>query len=518
MIRLQYLRLLIVLLALIQAPRAALAEIDLGSWRTHAAMAEQGAVCGAFADLMAMQMLVDEKVGRLWTERRAYSGSVILHAAELEGRADVDSAAVDELLNRYAMWLLNNLANTANAEILDPAARDAASDMIGDVCVGLYAQADRAILKQHPSLGSCSPGQAPLPLLSAGNADAAKTCEGEDALLAATTIKQAEDAVEDMLRRLDMERTRTAMLNDELAVLQTDNDRLHREVAAKRVLRSKVDDLSRSNADLRAELGNLRAERDRLAATAAEVASLTRQNDALRAETAKLSEALTAELAARTSLSTELAGLRTDYDDIAGELLDTAKALRDAEATITTLPSLDEMAQRTAEIGAARNEVQRLTDERDAIRRELASATAALETVTKTRAGRSRTPDKAAAQPAELALLDSEVEMAPSRTSLASETQPSPRPAPAQAGGEPSFFVQLGAFRSKSGALSEIGRLQIVFPDNRDLAALIVSSGEAADGSSVYRIMTDSMQVAEAERLCSLLWTDMVSCVLKAVP
>ena len=55
-----------------------------------------------------------------------------------------------------------------------------------------------------------------------------------------------------------------------------------------------------------------------------------------------------------------------------------------------------------------------------------------------------------------------------------------------------------------------------MFPDNRDLAALIVSSGEAADGSSVYRIMTDSMQVAEAERLCSLLWTDMVSCVLES--
>ena len=30
--------------------------------------------------------------------------------------------------------------------------------------------------------------------------------------------------------------------------------------------------------------------------------------------------------------------------------------------------------------------------------------------------------------------------------------------------------------------------------------------------------MTDSMQVADAERLGSLLWTDMVSCVLKAVP
>ncbi|MEC7049668.1 MAG: hypothetical protein VXX06_06135, partial [Pseudomonadota bacterium] len=74
--------------------------------------------------------------------------------------------------------------------------------------------------------------------------------------------------------------------------------------------------------------------------------------------------------------------MRSDYDDIAGKLLDTATALRAAEATITNLPSLDEMAQRAAEIGAARNEVQRLTDERDAIRRELASATSALETVT----------------------------------------------------------------------------------------------------------------------------------------
>ena len=87
------------------------------------------------------------------------------------------------------MLLLNNLANTANAEILDPAACDAANDMIDDICARLDAQADRAILKQHPSLGSCSPGQAPLPLLSAGNADAAKTYEGGDALLAATTIK-----------------------------------------------------------------------------------------------------------------------------------------------------------------------------------------------------------------------------------------------------------------------------------------------------------------------------------------
>ena len=53
-------------LALTQAAvRPAQAEIDLGTWETYATMAEQGAVCGAFADIMAMQVLVEKKLGRL---------------------------------------------------------------------------------------------------------------------------------------------------------------------------------------------------------------------------------------------------------------------------------------------------------------------------------------------------------------------------------------------------------------------------------------------------------------------
>ena len=517
LIRLQSLRLVFVLLALIQAPKAALAEIDLGSWRTYAAMAEQGAVCGAFADLMAMQMLV-EKVGRLWSERRAYSGSVILRAAELEGQADVDSKAVDELLNRYAMWLLNNLANTANAEILDPVARDAASDMIGDVCTGLYAQADRAILKQHPSLGSCAPGQAPLPALSTREVESAKTCEGGDAILAATTIKQAEDAVEDMLQRLETERTRTAALNNELAVLQTDNDRLHREVATKRILSTKVDDLSQSNEKLRTEVGKLRAERDRLSDGVAEIADLTLQNDALRAETARLADELTAELAARTSMATELARLRIDNEQLAGRLVDTTTALEAAEATITTLPSLDEMADRTAEAAAARDEVQRLSKERDSLQSELANATNILETVTRTKSQDSQPPAKAPQRQIGLGLLESELDTAPAQTPIMSQIIAQRQPPQTADGSEPDFIVQLGAFRSRSGALSEIGRLQLAFPGNVDLAALNVTSGKDSSGASVFRIMTNAMQATQAERLCSLLWTDMVSCVLKAAP
>ena len=48
------------------AVRSAQAEIVLGTWESYATMAEQTVVCGAFADIMAMQVLVDEKLGRLY--------------------------------------------------------------------------------------------------------------------------------------------------------------------------------------------------------------------------------------------------------------------------------------------------------------------------------------------------------------------------------------------------------------------------------------------------------------------
>ena len=47
------------------AVRPAQAEIDLGTWETYATMVEKCAVCGAFADIMAMQVPDDEKLSRL---------------------------------------------------------------------------------------------------------------------------------------------------------------------------------------------------------------------------------------------------------------------------------------------------------------------------------------------------------------------------------------------------------------------------------------------------------------------
>ena len=47
------------------AVRPAQAEINLETSETYATMAEQGAVCGAFADIKPMHVTVDEKQSQL---------------------------------------------------------------------------------------------------------------------------------------------------------------------------------------------------------------------------------------------------------------------------------------------------------------------------------------------------------------------------------------------------------------------------------------------------------------------
>lgn len=316
-------RVVAVMFAMALSPRLAVAKIDLGQWRTHAAMAEQGAVCGAFADLMAMQGLVDEKMGRQWSERRAYSGSVIRRAAELEGRNDVDGGVIDDLLNRYSMWLLNNLANAANAEILDPAARDAARDMIGDVCAGLYAQADRAILKSegHQKADGSSGGRI----------------------------------------------------------------------------------------------------------SAADINELTSANEHLRDKVASLQQKLADHIEAGRNADSKIRALQKRHDD--------------ALARVAALNT------------------------------ELAAATASLP--------------------------------------------------PSHAGDDmtvQSFVVQLGAFSSRSGAMSEVNRIKASFPDSTDLAGLTITTSPRYDGTSIFRITTSEMMAEEAQRLCGELWANMVSCMLRAVP
>ena len=422
------------------AVRPAQAEIDLGTWETYATMAEQGAVCGAFADIMAMQVLVDEKLGQLWSERRNYSGSVIRRAASLEGRGDLEDGAIDELLNRYSMWLLNNLANPANAEILSSDARDAAQDMVGDVCATLYAQADKAIVKKHPALASCAAGSSPS--AAPDMAASPQQCNANEALLAAATVKKAETDLAAMMLRLSEEESRRRDFQQRNATLETEMAGLHARL-----------DALREGAD---------AARD----TAARA-----ETEAAKAETAQV--------------AAELAQVKSELDDAVAAFDAAIGPASNADAPIET-GSPETPAVQAAAMEASTTDTEGVTGA------PAITALAADETSTG------------------LSLLDSEASVVLASTPADSELRP--------AVDEAVFVAQLGAFRSRTGAVSEITSLEQAFPDQLSGAGLNIAADRRADGKNMFRIMTAGMSADEAKRLCSVLWDRMVGCMVKLVP
>ena len=502
-------------LVLAQVPlQAAKAEIDLGDWNTYATMAEQGAVCGAFADIMAMQSLVDEKLGRLWTERRNYSGSVIRRAAGLEGRPDINDEDIDSLLNRYSMWLLNNLANPVNAEILNPDARDTARDMVADVCTTLYTQADKAIIQKHPTLSSCSAATAGDLSIEAGSREAGASpqqCNANEALLAAATVKKVEKDLAGAVLRLSEEedrrrqaQQRSAALEGELATLQAKLDALRDGADAARDTAMRAVELNRDNDQMKGEITTLKETIDGFNAISDENAAINAQNDVLASR-----------------IQTLEANIKTLTEE-----------LGTAEQRISELPTKAELASAQNDTAAAKRELALLASQLASARSERDDAIAAFDAVL--------TPD---AMPEDAAIMEDSV------AAIASEDSASPISTPEQATElelldseaanelatsqiaaseieavsielveETMFVAQLGAFRSRTGAASEIVTLEQAFPDQLATAGLNVAADERSNGQNLFRIMTSSMTVEDAKQLCSRLWDQMVGCMVKAVP
>jgi len=135
------------------------AELRLDEWKSYGAMAEQGGVCAAFARIMELQSIIDAKTGRLWLERRKFSGAVVRQASILEGLEPVSADDINDLVNRYSIWLLTNLAADEDAQKLNAEAHTAATNMVSDVCAALYERADKAIFKKNPGLQQCATPQ-----------------------------------------------------------------------------------------------------------------------------------------------------------------------------------------------------------------------------------------------------------------------------------------------------------------------------------------------------------------------
>ena len=456
-------------------PARAQPTIQLEDWQSYAPMAEQGAICGAFASIMEMQAITDPRLGRLWAERRTYSGSVIRRAAELEGKAINDDAAIDDLLNRYSMWLLNQFSSPDDTTLMDNDGRIAATEMISDVCVALFESADEAILAKYPELvGTTQSNEALARDLDAANHE-------NDELIGENTelhqlLEEAETELQDALDELVL--AEAAATNAETAIAE-------REAIAIKV------------AKLEKQLLAANAVVENIAALKTEVATLQRDNSRLRADRDRLDAELDAAVLALLTpddaddLADDAAAANADTADAdtSEDIVDTAPdTLADIDAGSDT--AIDQQAMSLSLPGIDLTSVELMPDSpQSAVQPSADVSNAAPDTVT---------PDTAT----------SETATSGSALAGAEAAQPDTR----------LFMAQLGAFRQRLHAEAQIRLLLDTFTKDLAAAELTIAQSKLPSGSDVFRVLTNRMSAPAAARICDALWQRMVGCMLKAVP
>ena len=456
-------------------PARAQPTIQLEDWQSYAPMAEQGAICGAFASIMEMQAITDPRLGRLWAERRTYSGSVIRRAAELEGKAINDDAAIDDLLNRYSMWLLNQFSSPDDATLMDNDGRIAATEMISDVCVALFESADEAILAKYPELvGTTQSNEALARDLDAANRENDELI-GENNELH-QLLEEAETELQDALDELVL--AEAAATNAETAIAE-------REAIAIKV------------AKLEKQLLAANAVVENISALKTEVATLQRNNSRLRADRDRLDAELDAAVLALLTpddaddLADDAAAANADTADAdtSEDIVDTAPdTLADIDAGSDT--AIDQQAMSLSLPGIDQTSVELMPDSpQSAVQPSADVSNAAPDTVT---------PDTAT----------SETATSGSALAGAEAAQPDTR----------LFMAQLGAFRQRLHAEAQIRLLLDTFTKDLAAAELTIAQSKLPSGSDVFRVLTNRMSAPAAARICDALWQRMVGCMLKAVP
>ena len=137
---------------------ASYAAIDLKSWKNYSNLAEQGAICASFAALMESQSLLNEDMGKLWQERRKFSGAVIGRAVMLEFEKDIASKDIEAFIAEYRDWVLSALMANDSSQPADTdkntlkIGQEKMAQLIKTQCALLFQQGDRQIREKHPEL------------------------------------------------------------------------------------------------------------------------------------------------------------------------------------------------------------------------------------------------------------------------------------------------------------------------------------------------------------------------------
>ena len=136
---------------------SAQANIDLKTWKNYANLAEQGAICASFSTLMEAQSLLNPDMGRLWQERRKFSGAVIQKAVVLEFNKEIAAEDIEAFIAGYRDWVLAALMSSDGQPSERPQnslalGQEKIANLIKTQCAMLFKQGDEQIRRKFPEL------------------------------------------------------------------------------------------------------------------------------------------------------------------------------------------------------------------------------------------------------------------------------------------------------------------------------------------------------------------------------
>ena len=115
------------------------------------------AICASFSTLMEAQSLLNPDMGRLWQERRKFSGAVIQKAVMLEFNKKIAAEDIEAFIAGYRDWVLAALMSSNGQPSERPKnslalGQEKIANLIKTQCAMLFKQGDEQIRQKFPEL------------------------------------------------------------------------------------------------------------------------------------------------------------------------------------------------------------------------------------------------------------------------------------------------------------------------------------------------------------------------------
>mgnify|MGYP000013160540 FL=1 len=119
-------------------------------------VAENAAICAAFAKIMGLQTSLYPKAAKQWHGRQHYAANQMRDIATQNGRQDIDQQDIDMITARYGSWLLGRL--TVDDRQIDPNTFQQMVKLIGEKCTKIFYHADLSNRKKAAATPNTNKG------------------------------------------------------------------------------------------------------------------------------------------------------------------------------------------------------------------------------------------------------------------------------------------------------------------------------------------------------------------------